>query len=266
MPNEWSIHEVARLTGTTSRTLRHYAQIGLLAPSRTAANGYRHYDAAALTRLQRILLLRDLGLGLTAIDDVLRGTTDDTAALTTHLRWLRQEQHRIDRQIAAIETTVQKLTEGDELMAEDMFDGFDHTQYKAEVEQRWGTDAYATGDAWWRSMNDDEKARWMSSQKQLAADWAAAARSAVAPHAPQAQALAARHFLWLASIPGTPRAATPAAPSASAATPTSGPTKEYFLGLGEMYVADERFAANYGGVEGATFVRDAMRIYADANL
>jgi len=32
----------------------------------------------------------------------------------------------------------------------------------------------------------------------------------------------------------------------------------YVRGLAEMYVADERFAANYGGVEGATFVRDAL--------
>ncbi|GAA4372490.1 TipAS antibiotic-recognition domain-containing protein [Agromyces bauzanensis] len=29
------------------------------------------------------------------------------------------------------------------------------------------------------------------------------------------------------------------------------PTKEYFLGLADMYLADERFAANYGGRAGA---------------
>ena len=28
-------------------------------------------------------------------------------------------------------------------MADQMFDGFDHTQYKEEVEERWGKDAYA---------------------------------------------------------------------------------------------------------------------------
>jgi MerR family transcriptional regulator, thiopeptide resistance regulator len=33
-----------------------------------------------------------------------------------------------------------------------------------------------------------------------------------------------------------------------------------------MYVADERFAKNYGGVEGATFVRDSMKEYAERNL
>jgi DNA-binding transcriptional MerR regulator len=253
MNNDWSIQEVARLTGTTSRTLRHYAQIGLLTPSRTAANGYRHYDAAALTRLQRILLLRDLGLGLSAIDEVLRGTSSDAAALGGHLRWLREERSRLDRQIATVEATVNTLNEGEELMAENMFDGFDHTQYKDEVEQRWGADAYARGDAWWRSMNDAEKARWMSRQQQLATDWSAAARSGA--DGPEAQALAQRQFDWLADIPGTPRAAS-----------TSGPSKEYFVGLGEMYVADDRFAAHYGGVEGATFVRDAMRVYADRNL
>jgi len=33
-----------------------------------------------------------------------------------------------------------------------------------------------------------------------------------------------------------------------------------------MYVADERFAVNYGGIDGATFVRDAMRVYAERSL
>jgi hypothetical protein len=30
-----------------------------------------------------------------------------------------------------------------------------------------------------------------------------------------------------------------------------------------MYVDDPRFGANYGGLDGATFVRDAMAVYAD---
>lgn len=41
-------------------------------------------------------------------------------------------------------------------MAEKMFDGFDHTQYKDEVEQRWGAEAYASGDRWWTGMTDAE--------------------------------------------------------------------------------------------------------------
>lgn len=38
---DWSIREIARLTGTMSRTLRHYDAIGLLPPTSIAANGYR---------------------------------------------------------------------------------------------------------------------------------------------------------------------------------------------------------------------------------
>jgi hypothetical protein len=58
--HEWSIQQIAKLAGTTSRTLRHYDDIGLLAPSSVGHNGYRYYDQAALVRLQRILLLREL--------------------------------------------------------------------------------------------------------------------------------------------------------------------------------------------------------------
>lgn len=95
---ERSIQDVARLTGTTSRTLRHYDSVGLVAPSRIAANGYRYYDEHALVRLQRVLLLRQLGLGLPAIGEVLDGETDAVAALRGHLARLQDEADRIGRQ------------------------------------------------------------------------------------------------------------------------------------------------------------------------
>ena len=53
-------------------------------------------------------------------------------------------------------------------------------------------------------------------------------------------------------------------PSTPAAT--GGDTGASARGLGELYVADERFAANYGGLAGARFVRDALAVYADAHL
>ena len=68
---ERSIQQVAKLAGTTSRTLRHYDDIGLLPPSRIGHNGYRYYDEATLIRLQRVLLLRELGLGLPQIAEVI---------------------------------------------------------------------------------------------------------------------------------------------------------------------------------------------------
>ena len=139
-------------------------------------------------------------------------------------------------------------------MAETMFDGFDHTQYKDEVERRWGKDAYARSDAWWRGMSDEERRNWRTRVEQLGRDWIAAAEAAdVTAHSPEAQELARRHIDWLRSVPGTP-----------AAEP-GGDLNAYVRGLAEMYVADERFAANYGGVEGASFVRDTLHAYIETS-
>lgn len=250
---DWSIQDIARLAGTTSRTLRHYGDVGLLPASRVGDNGYRYYDELALVRLQRILMLRDLGLGIPAIADVLAGQTDGAEALAVHLRWLHQEKDRLDRQIASVEMTMLTLEGGEQLMAENMFDGFDHTEYREEVEERWGAKAYADGDRWWRSKSAAEKAEWRQRQKQLAADWSAAAAAGLAPDGAEAQALATRHADWLAGIPGTPQV-------------NGRPAKQYLVGLGEMYVADDRFGANYGGAAGASFVRDALAVYAERNL
>ena len=250
---DWSIQDIARLAGTTSRTLRHYGDVGLLPATRTGSNGYRYYDERTLVRLQRILMLRELGLGIPAIAEVLDGETEDAKALVSHLRWLRGEKERLDRQIASVERTILTMEEGEQLMAEEMFDGFDHTEHRAEVEERWGAQAYADGDRWWRSKSVAEKSQWQQRQKLLAADWSAAAAAGLEPSGSEAQALAARHAEWLSAIPGT-------------AQHNGRPAKLYFVGLGEMYVADERFAANYGGVHGARFVRDAMALWAEQNL
>lgn len=248
---ELSIQQVAKLAGTTSRTLRHYDELGLVPPSRIGYNGYRYYDERALVRLQRVLLLRELGLGLPQISEVLAHEADEANALTTHLGLLRQEQARLARQIAAVEHTIRAL-KGGELMSENMFDGFDHTQYKDEVEQRWGKDAYKRSNDWWNSMNAAERANWQQDVAQLSSDWAAAAESGITPDSTEARALAHRHVQWLQGIPGTP-----------AAVP-GGDLEAYARGLGELYVADDRFAANYGGTEGAKFVRAALHAYFDA--
>lgn len=286
---ERSIQEVAKAAGTTSRTLRHYDQLGLVVPSRIGTNGYRYYDDRALVRLQRVLLLRELGLGLDAIGQVLvaqdresgarqgvaRGASGgvpgdgpepgEAAILTHHLDLLRRERARVDAQIGAVERTIDALhrtagadfaqhREGEDLMAQDMFAGFDHTEYREEVTERWGADAYAQSDRWWRSLGAEGQAEWQARLTALNGDWIAAAERGEDPESAAAQALAQRHVAWLTATPGTP-----------AAKP-GGDLAGYLLGLGEMYVADERFAANYGGVTGATFVRDALAVYVEREL
>lgn len=246
---DWSIQEIARLSGATSRTLRHYGDIGLLKPSRIGANGYRHYDELALARLQRILMLRDLGLGLPAIAEVIDGALENTDALAGHLRWLRQEKHRLDRQIRSVETTIEKMKGGEKLMAEEMLDGFDHTQYQGEVEERWGVDAYAKSDRWYRSLTAEQKAAVNQEQLDIQRNYATARAAGIAVDSDEVQAITRRQFDWTTVYWNGTR-----------------PTAAQFVGLGEMYVADDRFSANYGGVAGATFVRDAMAAFAEREL
>lgn len=245
---EWSIQDLSRAAGTTSRTLRHYGALGLLAPSRVGSNGYRYYDQDSLLRLQRILLLRELGLGLPAIAEVLAGQRDTAGALRTHLALLETERDRIGRQIASVEATLRRTEGGEPLMAEEMFDGFDHTQYKQEVVDRWGQDAYDKGDRWWRSLSAAEKQAFRQQQLDIAKDYAAAHQAGKPVDGAEVQAVTQRHFEWL-SI-------------------TTTPTKGYFIGLGEMYVADPRFTANYDqhGSGTTEFIRDAMKVYAERNL
>lgn len=83
---ECTVQELADRAGISGRTLRHYHQIGLLAPDRIGANGYRYYGPTAVARLQRILLLRETGLGLAAIGEALATDTNPQAEITAHWR------------------------------------------------------------------------------------------------------------------------------------------------------------------------------------
>jgi DNA-binding transcriptional MerR regulator len=212
------------------------------------ANGYRYYDQECLVRLQRILLLRELGLGLPAIAEVLDGQRDTAAALRTHLALLESERERIGRQIESVRTTLRKTEGGEQLMAEEVFDGFDHTRYEQEVTERWGREAYERSDRWWRSLGDAEKKGFQQQESDIASDFGRARVAGRPADSDEVQVITRRLFDWLSV--------------------TTNPTKEYFIGLGEMYVADPRFTAHYDrhGEGTAVLIRDAMKVYAERNL
>jgi DNA-binding transcriptional MerR regulator len=71
------INEVAAETGLTTRAIRYYEEIGLLAPAARSDGDYRLYDASDLERLQFIRSLRDdAGFSLAQIGQLLE---DDAA-------------------------------------------------------------------------------------------------------------------------------------------------------------------------------------------
>jgi DNA-binding transcriptional MerR regulator len=65
------IGEVAARAGVSTKTIRYYEDVGLLAPARRAANGYRLFEAGTVERLSLISSLQWLGLHLGEIRAVL---------------------------------------------------------------------------------------------------------------------------------------------------------------------------------------------------
>lgn len=93
-----TIGDFARLGGVSVRMLRHYDATGLLVPARIdAASGYRYYAVGQLTRLDRLLALKDLGFTL----DRVRTILDDEVSSEELRGMLRLRRAELAEQIDA---------------------------------------------------------------------------------------------------------------------------------------------------------------------
>ncbi len=101
------IADFARLTGVTPRLLRYYDQCGLFKPGHVdRATGYRYYYTGQVIPLQRILALRDLGLPLNDIAQILH----DHLSLTEIAALLRLHQRRIEARLLVEQARQQEMT------------------------------------------------------------------------------------------------------------------------------------------------------------
>lgn len=241
---DWPIGEVARLSGTTSRTLRHYHAIGLLQPSRVTDGGQRHYDTAALLKLQEILILRQLGLGLEQIRSIQESRSSTAEVLTRHLHSLEDQRERLGIIIGTVRKTVGALEEGRQLMAEDILDGFDHRQYEEEVVDRWGKDAWDRSNRQWESLGEEGRRQHQETHRRLVRELAAAGAAGLKPDGPEVQELVRQHHEWV--------------------TLFADYTPEAYAGMGEMYVSDPRFRATYDseGEGTAALLAAGMKVFA----
>lgn len=245
----WSISQVAKLSGTTSRTLRHYDAIGLLRPAAVGANGYRYYEREDLLRLQEILLLRALGLGLDSIAEVINGRRDRTEALSSHRQWLLAEQERLGRLAATIAETINELRGGEEMSGEALFDGFAENPYEAEAIERWGKGVVDESTRRRDAMSPEQRKAVQEGWLDALADIEAARRGGVAADDPAIADAVDKHHMWLLHS-WTPNA-------------------EAYTNLGHLYASDERFRTTIDadGRDGlAEYLAVAMATYATLRL
>jgi DNA-binding transcriptional MerR regulator len=243
----WSTAEVARIAGVSSRTLRHYDDIGLVRPAGTGPGGVRRYGRPELLRLQHVLLLRELGLGLDAIAAVLDGATDEVDALRRHHGRLLVEADRLRRLAGTVEKTIAERTGGRTMEAEELFGGFRDDPYAAEARERWGDEAVRVQHraAGWDGAT---AARIRDEGEAVHRALAEALRSGAAPDDPAVQETVARHHRWVSRF-WEPDAAG-------------------YTGLGRLYVDDERFTATIDAHEPglAEFLCAAMAVFAGTRL
>ncbi|MEV5569331.1 MerR family transcriptional regulator [Spirillospora sp. NPDC052269] len=90
-----TVGQVSTRVGVTVRALHHWDEIDLARPSLRTAAGYRLYTAGDLERLHRIVIYRELGLGLDRIRAILDDSTADVPAALRAQR--TQIAERIDR-------------------------------------------------------------------------------------------------------------------------------------------------------------------------
>jgi MerR family transcriptional regulator, thiopeptide resistance regulator len=250
----WSIAQVARMSKVTSRTLRHYDEIGLLPPARVGANGYRYYEREQLLRLQQILVMRELGVSLDAIAEIVHEGRDQVEVLRLHRKWLLAERDRFQRLADTVSGTIDELKGGENMNAKSMdhwFEGFDpdrQAELTEEARQRWGADVV---DAANERVKDEPQQFWAGQRDAWAAQLTTLTGLIDAGREPadaQVQDVIAGHYRWI--------------------TQHWTPNRESYTGLGDLYADDPRFRANFDRTDPrlAEFLRAAIAEYARANL
>lgn len=106
----FSIGTFARLGDVSVRTLRHYDEIGLLTPAWIDhATGYRSYRPSQLLRLHRIVALKELGLSLDEIGELLVDRPDATRVRALLERRRHELATRVDSDLRRLARVEQRL-------------------------------------------------------------------------------------------------------------------------------------------------------------
>ena len=251
--NGYRIGELARMAGITTRTLRFYEEVGLLAPSGRSERGYRLYCSADADRLQEILLLRRCGVAVREIGPLLSTTPAERAdLLARHLGRLRDERLRLTRLIATVERTLATLEGAGSMTDIEKFEGFkrdlvdkNEKRYGAEVRERYGDDAVDESNRKMLKMSKQEYADFRALEEQIRSELERAVDAGDDPAGETGERICSMHRTWLGYT----------WPAYSA---------EAHRGLAESYAADDRFRSYYDrSVEGcAAWLRDAIVAHA----
>lgn len=241
----FTVKQIARMAGVSGRTLHYYDQIGLLQPERNSENGYRIYNKENLLRLQQILFLRELGLSLDEIGNILNQPGYDLlSALEDHRQELLGRQERLNVLVQTVERTILHLKGELDMKNEEFFAGFSEEQqkqYEEEVRVRHGDGYLKVSQQRWGSYTEEKKRRVLEEGGEIYLALAAAI-----PHGPESKQAQEGIERWRQHMHYF-----------------YDPDNEMLLRLADLYNEDPRFAANINRIHPglAEFMREAIKIY-----
>ena len=237
-----SVHEVVKLTGITARTLHYYDEIGLLKPTKVTEAGYRMYDDTALSRLQNILLFRELEFPLKEIKVILDSPDfDPSEAIAQQIELLELQYKHIGELIIFAREIQNK---GVTTMNFDVFDKSEIKKYEAEVKAKWGnTKAYQEYQQKDITRNEGDYSKIANELMTMFSELGELKH--LTPNADEVQKKISALQKFITDNYYVC-------------------TNEIFSGLSEMYVCDERFKSNIdkaGGDGTAGFVKQAIAVH-----
>lgn len=232
MAGEYTVKQLAKLAGVSSRTLRYYDIIGLLVPERKE-NGYRVYGKAQVERLQEIMFFRELGVPASEIKPLLDSKGyDRLTALRSHIKALSDERARLDRLISNAEKTIAEMEGKLKMSDREKFEGFkeklideNEKKYGKEIREKYGEKAVDESNKKLRGMTQEQHDRLQELSAQINAELPKAAATGD-PEGEAARRVVELHREWLCGY-------------------WSDYSKEKHIGVAQMYLADPRFREYY---------------------
>jgi DNA-binding transcriptional MerR regulator len=162
----YTVNKLAKLSGVSPRTLRHYDDIGLLKPAFHGDNKYRYYEENQILLLQQILFFRELGFPLSDIKRILNSDDfNQLESLKTHKATLQSKLDRTESMIKTIDKTILHLKGKLTMNVEEFFDPI--RLRDSEIQQEYenylvekGILSQAEMDESWEKIKNWTKADW----------------------------------------------------------------------------------------------------------
>lgn len=249
---EYTVHQLAELSGVSGRTLRYYDQIGLLPPARINASGYRIYGEQEVDRLQQILFYRELEVSLDDIRKILEHPDfDPVAALKAHYSKLTQKRDHLEQLLHTVKLTIESKEGGIKMQDQAKFEGLkaerireNETKFGAEIREKYGDREINDSYAKLRGMSEQDYNQMQALEDEIISSLKKACVTNN-PTSEKAEQLVQKHKQWLMYS-------------------WSKFSKEAYQNLADLYVLDERFTSYYddkAGSGAAKFLRDAIHHY-----